>query len=143
MYRYLLDTNIIISGLFWSGNESELLKLALENKFNAVICEFVIQETERIIDEKFADMENKIQPILSMLLNSVERYPLISSKKINKFNNKHENIISDKQDLIILATALDAQVDAIITGDKHFDSPKIKQLITIIDAKKAFEKINS
>jgi len=141
MYRWILDTNIIISGLFWAGNESKLLKQAISKQYEAVICEFVLQETKRIIKEKFTRFKNKTQPPLEILVNSVEKYPLLSEKEIVDFKQKHGKIITDKSDLIILATSYKAEVDAIITGDKHFYNPKIKKIIKVIDAKEALKKL--
>ncbi len=139
MYRWFLDTNIIISGLFWSGNESKLLELAISKKYEAVICEFVLKETERIIEEKFPEMQKKAEPVLKMLIDSTERYPLLKEKEIIAFKQKRKDIITDKNDLIILATALKAKVEAIITGDNHFQNSKVKKLIEIIDAGQALE----
>ena len=141
MCRWLLDTNIIISGLFWSGNESKLLELAIAEKYEAVISEFVLREAERIIKEKFSEMEEKVQPVLSMLMNSAENYPLLAENKVVEFKNQHGEIIADKGDLVILATAFEAGVDAIITGDKHFDNSEVQELIEVIDAGDALERL--
>ena len=141
MCRWLLDTNIIISGLFWSGNESKLLELAIAEKYEAVISEFVLREAERIIKEKFSEMEEKVQPVLSLLMKSAENYPLLAENKVVEFKNQHGEIISDKGDLVILATALEAGVDAIITGDKHFDNSEVKELIEVIDAGDALARL--
>ncbi|MFW6282064.1 MAG: putative toxin-antitoxin system toxin component, PIN family [bacterium] len=141
MYKWMLDTNIIISGLFWSGKESKLLKQAISQKYEAVICEFVLQETKRIIEEKFSKMKNKAHPTLELLINSVTKYPLLSEKEVIDFKQKQGEIITDKSDLVILATAHKANVDAIITGDNHFLNPKITKLINIIDTKQALQII--
>jgi uncharacterized protein len=142
MYRWLLDTNIIISGLFWSGNESELLKLGIANKYKAVVCEFVLQETERIVAEKFPKMAEKVQTALDMLVDSSEIYPLLQQDKVIEFKTKHGEIITDKNDLVILATAFEAGVDMIVTGDKHFYNLEVRKLVDVIDAGQALEKIN-
>jgi len=143
MYRWMLDTNIIISGLFWAGNESKLLKQAISKKYEAVICEFILQETKRIIEEKFSDIQNKAQPTLEMLINSVTKYPLLSEKEIIEFKQKQGEIFTDKSDLIILATAYKANVDAIITGDNHFLNSKVTKLIKIMDTNQALQKIET
>jgi len=142
MYRWLLDSNIIISGLFWSGNESKLLELAIANKFEAVVCEFVLQETKSIIDKKFFEIKEKVPPVLNMLVDSAEKYPFLEEKEVIEFKNEHGEVIGDKGDLVILATALEAEVDGIVTGDKHFYNTKVKELIEVIDAGQALEKIN-
>ena len=76
-----------------------------------------------------------------MLVTSVKKYPLLPVDKVIEFKNKHEKVISDKNDLVILLTAFEAKVDAIITGDKHFDSVEVRKLIEIMDTNQALEKI--
>ena len=94
MCRWLLDTNIIISGLFWSGNESKLLELAIAEKYEAVVCEFVLREAERIIKEKFSEVEEKVEPVLKMLMKASEKYPLITEDEVIEFKNEHGEIIN-------------------------------------------------
>jgi len=50
-----------------------------------------------------------------MLINSGTKFPLLPEKEIIVFKQKHDEIITDKRDLIILATAHKANVDAIIS----------------------------
>ena len=45
----LLDTNILISGLLWRGNEDRLLRLGLTGQVKAVTCEYILQEVEEVL----------------------------------------------------------------------------------------------
>jgi len=81
-----------------------------------------------IIDEKFFEIKEKVQPALNMLVDSAEKYPLLEENEVIEFKNEHGEIINDKGDLVISPAALEAGVDAIITGDKHFDNTEVKEL---------------
>ena len=144
MYRWLLDTNIIISGLFWSGKESELLKLAVAGKYRAIISEFVLRETKAVIAAKFSEMADKAETVLNLLVESAEKYPLLSAQEVNQFINSRDlEIDLNKGDLIILATAFTAKAEAIVTGDKDFHKPEINELIQIIETAQALQKLKS
>ena len=142
MYRWLLDTNIIISGLFWSGKESELLELAVAGEYKAIISEFVLRETKNVIAAKFSEMADKAETVLNLLVESAERYPLLSAREVNQFINSRDlEIDLNKGDLIILATAFNAKAEAIVTGDKDFHKPEINKLIQIIGTAQALQKL--
>lgn len=48
--RVLMDTNVLISGLVFSGgNEHRILRLAEDGEITLVLPEFVLQETERVL----------------------------------------------------------------------------------------------
>jgi predicted nucleic acid-binding protein len=40
--RVLIDTNILLSGLIWNGNESHLLEMSVDGEICLLIPEFVI-----------------------------------------------------------------------------------------------------
>lgn len=141
MCRWLLDTNVILSGLFWSGNESWLLALAQEGQFQAVLCEFVIKETRRIISEKFPESSERAQVALEILFAKAERYPLVSTKQIRRFKKEFGDVIPDQKDLAILAAAKESHVDAIISGDKHFHRPDVKSIVTVMTAAQALKEL--
>ena len=143
MCRWLLDTNIIVSGLFWSGKESELLELAVAEEYKAIICEFVLRETKRVVADKFSGKIDDAEASLNLLVDSAEKYPLLSKQEISRFKNKMElDCELNKGDLIILITAIKSRAEAIITGDEDFYKPEIKELIGIISTDQALQKLN-
>ena len=54
------------------------------------------------------------------MVNLAENYPLISEDKVIEFKNEYGEVINNKNDLVRLITVLEAEVDAIVTGDKQF-----------------------
>ena len=51
--RVFIDTNTLVSGLLFAGNEAKLLNLALDEKIKLVMSEQVVEETKRTLVEKF------------------------------------------------------------------------------------------
>ena len=47
--RIVLDTNVIISGFLWSGNESDILKLCVVRKLSNFTSPEILVEFERIL----------------------------------------------------------------------------------------------
>ena len=48
--KIVLDTNIIISGLFWSGTPKKILELLDEKKIDAFATSDTLEEYEEIIE---------------------------------------------------------------------------------------------
>ncbi|MYJ79471.1 MAG: PIN domain-containing protein, partial [Caldilineaceae bacterium SB0670_bin_27] len=51
--RVVLDTNIFISGLNFSGNERLVLELARRGRFELYLSPFILQETVGVLTRKF------------------------------------------------------------------------------------------
>ena len=111
--RVMLDTNIIISaGIFGGGRLSELT-LKTADKFNLVLSSAIIEELRIVMEEKFP---SKI-PVMEMFLKRLSYEISYTPTEID------EDIypkIRDKKDYPILASAIIADVDVLITGDKDF-----------------------
>jgi putative PIN family toxin of toxin-antitoxin system len=134
MFRALLDTNVIISGLFWDGNERKLLTLAVEGRFRAILCEAVIMETERIIrlkQDKLPGSPESAARALSILVTASEIPPAIAEEEILEYRGR----IEDRCDLAILAAAIASGAQAIVSGDKHFWTPQVEELICVLKAR--------
>jgi len=43
-YRVFVDTNILISGIFFSGNEEKLIELSEQGKLILVVSDFILEE---------------------------------------------------------------------------------------------------
>ena len=51
--KVLLDTNIWISGIIFSGNEEKIVDYAFDGKFKSIIPFQLIDEFKRVMIEKF------------------------------------------------------------------------------------------
>jgi len=113
--RLVLDTNILISALFWEGNERRLLWDCKRKKHQLVISPYILEEMSRVLDEKFklpVDKRRKYTEDILLIADVV--FPA---------GNIHA-IKDHPADDIILETAIIGKADMLITGDKHLLSLK-------------------
>lgn len=51
MIKAVLDTNILLSSLFWKGQPRKIVDLAIENKFRAITSADILEEVKRVGDK--------------------------------------------------------------------------------------------
>jgi uncharacterized protein len=112
--RVVLDTNVIVSAILWQGKPGELLILAGEG-------EITLHSNAQIIAELRATLNKpKLLPAVSATGNSVQE--LIASYRHLVRNVRARPIIEqvsrDRDDDVILACAVAAKADYLVTGDE-------------------------
>lgn len=116
MKRIVLDTNVVVSGLLWSGAPYSLMATARAGMVQLVTSPRLIAELARILaaskfDSKFIGIGQSREEMLfgyAMLADTIDCKPLPVP------------IAPDPDDDWVIATALAAQADLIVTGDKPF-----------------------
>lgn len=109
MKRIVIDTNVLIDG---ARDENSAAWLIIQDVLNGTLTAFISHKLER-----------EIQLILNRKMEDQEYY-----QRIEKFLDATQQIQlsshgplvpEDAEDDKVLATAIDAKADAIITADKH------------------------
>ena len=108
--RLVLDTNILISALFWEGNERNLLRLCRKKKHQLIISPQILDELSRVLLDKFKLPTEKI--------NDYREEILLMSELVLPMG-EIDVIKEDPTDNIILETAQLGKASRIITGDRH------------------------
>ena len=115
--RVMLDTNILISAFIFKSRKMNELIYKLSKEHEIVICSYTIDELKELIDSKF-----KVS--IQVLDEFLKEFPFdLVYSPMNVENKLFE--IRDKDDYIILHTAIIEDVDVFITGDKDFDDVDI------------------
>lgn len=131
-----IDTNTLLSGLiFPRGNEYKILRLVYQRKIELMLSEYVIEEARRIFDKKFQASRIKLKKFLTVVPYKSIRIP--AKEEIDK----HKGSIRDEKDLPILVSAIYAQPDYFISGDRDFLECEYKEKLNIMKSK-AFLDIN-
>ena len=119
MKRVLIDTNTLLSGLFFRGNERRLLELALDENIQLVLPEIVEVETREVVQRKFLGRKNSKEAavIFKLILGLSESVGIEETKKGIL---RAKALIRDESDAPILAAALHALPDCLLTGDNDF-----------------------
>lgn len=106
----VLDTNVLVSALFWNGNERKLLLACLEGEHALVTSPPLLTEAARVLAGKFSYPEADTESFVGMVSRNadvvVPRKPLVV-------------IAADPSDDRVLECAVEGRADIIATGDRH------------------------
>lgn len=118
--KVLIDTNVIISAALFPDGKVAYVVSHLFESHTVVIATYSIEECKQVFLRKFPDKMYALDKYLSSIA-----YDSFTTPK--KIDAKKFPQIRDAQDLPILASAILADVDVFITGDKDFDDIKISK----------------
>jgi len=108
--KVVLDTNVLISGIFFSGLPGRILNAWRSRKFQIAVSVEVLEEYIDVAERltaRYADIE--YQGILGLI---VENADLIQASSLS------EPVCDDPDDDKFLACAVAAHAEIIVTGDK-------------------------
>ena len=117
--RIMLDTNVLISAILF---RSEILNQLIEkvaDDYTLVLSTFVVDELKSVVERKFPEKMHAIEKFLTALSYELA-YSMDSYDDIRLFE------IRDDKDYMVLHTAILADVDVLITGDKDFMDVEIE-----------------
>ena len=130
--RVVLDTNVFISGIFFSGPPSQILKAWADQKFNLVLSQQILDEYKRVSEQ------------LSSKFSSVDIAPIIELIIIHGlFIDTHAynlQVCEDPDDNKFIECAVAGNCEIIISGDKHLLNLSEFQGIAILNPKKFVDK---
>ena len=107
--KILIDTNILISALLYTNSKPAIAMLHAAENYDLYLADYNVYEFRRIAKDKFSKMQADIDLFLAELT-----YELIVAPEVP------DKLINDPKDAPILNAAILADVDIIISGDKHF-----------------------
>ncbi|MDR1588913.1 MAG: putative toxin-antitoxin system toxin component, PIN family [Oscillospiraceae bacterium] len=109
----MLDTNILISAGIFSGRRLSDQAVRIAEEFNLVLSSRIIDELWVVMDLKFSHKKSAMERFLRRLNYEIAYTPTEIDEDI--FPK-----IRDKKDYPVLASAIIADVDVFVTGDKDF-----------------------
>ncbi|WP_373509395.1 putative toxin-antitoxin system toxin component, PIN family [Thiocapsa sp.] len=108
----MLDTNIVISGLIWGGMPRRLLDLARDGRVTLFTSSVLLDELAEVIARSKFEAMLTSQDFTPAFL--IQRYGMLARLVTPR---AIERIVRDADDDAVIATALAAQADVIVTGD--------------------------
>ena len=138
--RLVLDTNIVISRLLWNAAPRKLLDAAISGSVDLLYTNAVLvtELHEALAYPKFTNR-------LSANVDSVDRYVgrFMAIANLTPAATIKGAVTSDPDDDHVIACALSAKADAIVSGDAHLLDLKSYQGIRIITATTALTLIGN
>ena len=135
--RLVLDTNVVASGLLWSGTPAQLIDAAQADEIEVFTSRALLAELTRILRRaKFANVIAASGLSLDeLVLGYAEVAQLVHPAPITPV------VLRDPDDDHVLACALTAQAELIVSGDTHLLELKAYQGIPIVSAAEALKRL--
>ena len=108
--RVVLDTNVIVSGLNFPGNERLVLELALRGRFELCLSPFILDEVAGVLVRKFDWTEERSSQALRELEDAAT---VVEPLRLP------EMIEGGHADNRILECAVEVSADYLVTGDRR------------------------
>lgn len=132
----VLDTNTIISGLFWKGAPRQILDLARSGTFSLFTSPDLLAELSNVLErQKFSARIAQVSvSVEELVLGYASLAVTVRPHKINPV------IKADPDDDKVLACAITAKAEIIVSGDSHLLDLKKYQGIKIITVNQVLEQ---
>jgi len=130
MIRAVIDTNVIISSIFWKGVPHEVVREGILGRYALLTSIEILDETVDKLRNKFQFPEERIQELIDLLMTCGTVIQVSS-----KFN-----VVRDKKDNKIVECAFDGKADYIVTGDPDLLELKEFRGIKIVKPREFLQK---
>lgn len=131
--KVFLDTNVLASAVATRGLCADVLREVLTSH-ELIISDALLKELERVLQQKFRVPSSLISEFLNLLKQDTILVKPVDVPKVD---------IKDKNDLIILASAINGNADLFVTGDKELlELAKVENL-EIVSPRAFWEKLKS
>lgn len=107
--KIVVDTNVVISGIFFGGNPRKIVESVVDGKIEAIATKEIIEEYMEIVDYMVEKKQGKLDH--SMLS------PLYSSMRLIEAETSVD-VCRDPDDNKFIECAVDAKALYIVSGDK-------------------------
>jgi putative PIN family toxin of toxin-antitoxin system len=131
--RVLLDTNVIVSAVTTRGLCADVFRAVLA-AHELVTCPQVLQEVRRILSIKFGVPE----PLIAEYLELIGQDAIVADSV-----DLPDLPIQDQGDVEIVAVAINARADVLVTGDHELQSLKNIGKVRIISPREFWEELTA
>ncbi|HEY4508201.1 MAG TPA: putative toxin-antitoxin system toxin component, PIN family [Candidatus Paceibacterota bacterium] len=115
MIKAVLDTNVFVSALFWRGAPHTVVREGIAGAFTLISSPAIMVELREALVVKFQTPAEDVREYLRVIaLNAFLVEP----------SNVPHVVLADANDDKIIACAVNAEADYIVSGDKHLLSLK-------------------
>lgn len=124
--KIVVDTNVVISGIFFGGNPRKIVEAIVDSNIDAYATPEIIEEYMEIIESMVKRKQGR--------LNQSALYPLFSSLKIIEKTSEIK-VCRDPDDDKFIGCAMDSKALYIVSGDNDLLDIHEYEGIQIITAK--------
>lgn len=107
--KAVFDTNVFVAAFITEGICSKLLIRGRKRDFDLIACPVILKEFEQVLIKKFSATRNEARDALRLVSETLS--------SIVSPSQGVEGVCRDREDDAILACALSAEADYLVTGD--------------------------
>ena len=137
--KLVVDTNVLVSAFLWKGTPGQLIELAGEKECRLFTSRVLIDELAEVLQRK--KLAKQVQATgftaAQMLRNYQKLATTVTARRLA------QQVSRDADDDAVLACALAAQADLIVSGDDDLLVLKQFQEIRIVTPAQAVKMISS
>lgn len=135
--KFVIDTNIWVSGLIWGGKPRQIIELTSASPHEIYSCTALLEELQHTLSYA------RLQPYLqARQLNAQSLCDQIAVLvHLQPPTVLKRPVCRDPDDDVLLACALAAQADCIISGDQDLLTLKSFESISILNADQALQRL--
>lgn len=122
--RAVFDTNVLVAAFAAEGICSKILTRGRKKQFYLIGCPILLQEFERVLIKKFSATRNEAQSALKIISEAMD--------SIVHPSHSERGVCRDPNDDAILACALEAKADYLVTGDADLLELKMFKGVRIV-----------
>jgi len=130
--RIILDTNVFISGIFFSGPPSQILKAWGSHSFQIILSQDILDEYQRVAEDlssKYPAVD--ILPIIELVTIHAQ---FVDTQRVEIY------VCEDPDDDKFIECAVAGKCETIISGDKHLLKLSGYQGVIIMNPRNFVEK---
>lgn len=130
--KVVLDTNVFVSGVFFSGPPYQILQAWRDDEIELVVSPDILEEYRRVGEILSEDHPAiNFKPILEFVIQNAVVYSVTSLP---------ERVCEDPDDDKFLACALASESKVIVSGDKHLLNVSGYQKIEVLKPRDYVDK---
>lgn len=135
--RIVLDTNVVVSALVWGGIPFKLLQAATQGSIELCTSPMLLAELRKVLGRghlasRLVQQRSSVEEAIGLYGELAIRVSPLSTPRV---------VADDPDDDHVLACALAAHADWIVSGDRHLLDIRSYQAISIVSAAEAVNRL--
>jgi len=122
--RAVFDTNVLVAAFVTEGICSKILTRGRKKQSYLIACPILLQEFDRVLIKKFSTTRNEARNALQIVSEAIH--------SVVHPSQSVQSVCRDPDDDAILACALEARADYLVTGDVDLLELKVFKEIRIV-----------
>lgn len=131
--KVVVDTNVLVSGVFFGGMPSRVLEAWRDGKYDLAVSPEILEEYRQVGEELTRRFEGvSLAPFIALLVMNAE---------IVEAPGLPEQVSRDRDDDKFVACAVAAECEYIVSGDKHLLEVSGYQGIDIVTPREFLDSV--